>query len=138
MRHGRLSKQHVIMPLGACQAANFYTMDPITGTVTSTLPISTYMELFTTPLVVTAPEGYVPITGSFNLMGVITQSAPIAPYIVGVVSDSMIRYYLGLRVGLTAILIIVAWVAKRIGMPVRTTSVMVAGRSFEKISLRGK
>jgi len=113
-------------------------MDPITGTVTSTLPISAYMELFSTPLVITAPAGYTPIyaTSTFGLMGVITNSAPIVPYIVQMVSDSIIRYYLGLRIGMTAILIVVAWVIKRIGVPVKTTSVVIGGRSFERLKLK--
>lgn len=111
-------------------------MDPITGTITSTLPISSYYELFTTPLVITTPDGYTPITGSFNIMGIITQSAPLAPYLVSLVSDSIIRYYLGLRIGMTAILIVIAWVIKKIGMPAKTTSVVIGGRSFERLRLK--
>ena len=109
-------------------------MDPITTTITTTLPLTGYIKLFTeaAPITMTGPA----ITYSFDFMRMITAGIPVIPAIMKfvIVDTPVIKYYIGLRVGLTALLFVMAFVTKRLGMLLPTEPIAY-GRG-QRLSVR--
>ena len=108
-------------------------MDPITTTITATLPLTGYIEMFTmaTPITTTGPA----ITYTFDFMRMITTSVPIVPAIMKfvLIDTPTLKYYIGLRVGMTALLFVITFVLKRLGLSFPTEPI-IFGRG-ERISI---
>lgn len=77
------------------------------------------------------------ISYTFNFMNFLTSTAPYVSIAVGMVSGSVIQYYFSIRIAMSAVLFFFAFVMRRIGVPVPTEPVIVAGKQIgERVSIR--
>jgi hypothetical protein len=108
--------------------------DPIISTVqvTYTLPISTYIHMFTPIVVPTLEASSVP-TSSFDFMRYITSTAPIIATTFQMGTGTVVRYYFELRLAMTALLMAISWILKKLGYPTRQVTVM--GRQYDMVKL---
>jgi uncharacterized membrane protein YagU involved in acid resistance len=92
-------------------------MDPITPTVTTTLPISDFVGLFT-PISLPTPEGA--LTGTlptFGFTSVFTGSAPYGATIYQWMMDQgIVSVYFTVAIAFAALMIVIAFVWRRIRM----------------------
>lgn len=122
------------------------TILSIAAQVTTTIPISTYLDLFVpvtpgpgapgiwyTPVTPTI-IGTFPTSYTFSFMGIMTNSAPLAPLVVSTFIESVMEYYLGIRIAFTMILFVIGFVMRRIGLTQGTTT-SIAG--LTRYTLRG-
>lgn len=96
--------------------------------ITTTLPLTQYMSYFNTPTPIPGPtpEAFRDVSSyTFNFLGLFTQAAPFSAVTVQLVSGSVIQYYFGLRIAMTALLFVVAFVLKRLGLDVPTIPIVL-------------
>jgi hypothetical protein len=112
----------------------------IQSAITTTLPITQYMAYFNTPTPMPGPpiESTPTLTYTFDFMRMMTTSAPFSAFAVQLVGGSVIQYYFGLRIALTALLFVVGFVATRIGININTQPIVVAGRTIGQRAAVGK
>lgn len=92
-------------------------MDPITPTITTTLPISDFIDLFT-PISLPTPEGAITSTPpAFGFTNVFTSSAPYGATVYKWMMDQgIVNIYITVAIAFAALMIVIAFVWRRIRM----------------------
>jgi len=109
--------------------------------ITGTLPITQYMQMFTPPtpgphapgLFYTAitPTVQPAITYTFNYMNVMTNTAPVVAATIGMAWNSYVfQAYILVRLAMTAVLFVMAFIMRTIRVPVPTEPVISVGRGY--------
>lgn len=89
---------------------------PTPQPITYTLPLSGYLEYFTTPMTLTTPTGAPTSTPTFDFMAFVRLGGPVAAFVVNQsMNAKFITMYLSWRIGLIGIVFLFDFVMGKIG-----------------------
>ena len=116
-------------------------MDPITPTITGTLPISYYISLFQPfPEMIADGGGGLPtIVPSGTISTMLTVIAPVVATLMSItIPNGIFAMYVSMRIGLLGLLIVWGYVMRRLGRPLSSEPVVNFSYPTGEVNAQGE